>query len=262
MEPRAMTRRVTLGNREVKHLASPGRRLVARIIDGVIVVVTVVILLAGIFGFLAGTSAIVNFKVPLGAAIGLVSGGALLLVLLLLIYKPTLNARRGQTLHRNNLVLLLVVVGLLVGCSLGPGEPFSASECDELAYDLEAMSDRNELSNDVIDDIIETIQKMIDGDCERFGDYEDLIEYREWADELRYSSWISRDECDDLDDDRGGTVYWPNRPLSYEDQSVILSILSKTSRMIQGGCERFSRYRGLQADVQILNDMLEVVLDE
>ena len=106
MEPRAMTGRVTLGNGEVKHLASPGRRLAARIIDVVIVYVgTLILLVLGIFG-LAG--AIGTGEGPIGAATGLVTGGVFLLFVLFLIYEPTLIALRGQTLGKMAMGIMVV----------------------------------------------------------------------------------------------------------------------------------------------------------
>ena len=101
-EPRAMTGRVTLGNGEVKHLASPGRRLAARIMDVVIVFVVAIVLGAmGIFG-LAGA---------IGAGEGILAlfvGIALVLFPLLLIYEPTLIALKGQTLGKMAMGIMVV----------------------------------------------------------------------------------------------------------------------------------------------------------
>ena len=102
MEPHAMTGRVTLGNGQVKHLASPGRRLAARIIDVVIVFVVAIVLGAmGIFG-LAGA---------IGAGEGILAlfvGVALVLFPLLLIYEPTLIALKGQTLGKMAMGIMVV----------------------------------------------------------------------------------------------------------------------------------------------------------
>ena len=92
--PMAMTGRVTLGSGEVRELASPGKRLVARIIDvAIIVAVAVFLAIAGIvtLGSSADDSAVALFA-------GL--GGIAMFFVLYLVYEPTLIALKGQTLGK------------------------------------------------------------------------------------------------------------------------------------------------------------------
>ena len=84
--PRAMTGRVTLGNGEVRNLASPGKRLAARIIDGALVLVAAVFLSAVIRG---SDSFFLRFFLFM-----------VVVFFLLLLYEPTLIALRGQTLGK------------------------------------------------------------------------------------------------------------------------------------------------------------------
>ena len=97
-EPRAMTGRVTLGNGEVRHLASPGTRLAARIIDiALVVIVAITLAIVGIVGLLASSEA---GQEAAGALLFLGFGGAFLVFLILLIYEPALIATRGQTVGK------------------------------------------------------------------------------------------------------------------------------------------------------------------
>ena len=98
-EPRAMTGRVTLGNGEVRELASPGRRLAARIIDVVIIVAVVVILtIVGIAGLVMGSEADADIAEAVAVFAGF--GGLAFFTIVVLLYEPTLIALRGQTLGR------------------------------------------------------------------------------------------------------------------------------------------------------------------
>ena len=97
-EPRAMTGRVTLGNGEVRDLASPGRRLVARIIDGAIILVVVVVFaVVGIASIFAGSEA---GDEVVEVVTSLFAGGAIFMAILFVIYEPTFIATRGQTLGK------------------------------------------------------------------------------------------------------------------------------------------------------------------
>ena len=97
-EPRAMTGRVTLGNGEVRDLASPGKRLVARIIDiALVAIILAIFAIAGIVGLLAIPEA---GEEAAGALILLGFGGAVLVFLIFLIYEPALIATRGQTVGK------------------------------------------------------------------------------------------------------------------------------------------------------------------
>lgn len=100
--PMAMTGRVTLGNGEVRELASPGKRLVARIIDvAIIVAVAVFLAIAGIvtLGSSADDSAVALFA-------GL--GGVVFFFLLFLVYEPTFIALKGQTLGKMAMRIMVV----------------------------------------------------------------------------------------------------------------------------------------------------------
>ena len=106
-EPRAMTGRVTLGNGEVRELASPGKRLAARIIDVVIIVVVVVFLaIVGIAGLMAGSEA--NEDALAVAALFVGFGGPAFITILLLLYEPTLIALKGQTLGKMAVGIMVV----------------------------------------------------------------------------------------------------------------------------------------------------------
>ena len=106
-EPRAMTGRVTLGNGEVRELASPGRRLVARIIDVVIIVAVVVFLtIVGIAGLVLGSET--GEEVLEAAALFLGFGGLVFFTIVVLLYEPTLIALRGQTLGKMAMRIMVV----------------------------------------------------------------------------------------------------------------------------------------------------------
>ena len=95
-EPRAMTGRVTLGNGEVRDLASPGKRLVARIIDIVIIgFIIVVLTIVGVAGLVSGSD---NGDGALAvSAFFLGFGGLAFFAIILVLYEPTLIALKGQT---------------------------------------------------------------------------------------------------------------------------------------------------------------------
>ena len=106
-EPRAMTGRVTLGNGEVRDLASPGKRLVARIIDIVIIGFIVVVLsIVGFAGVVLGSAT--DEKALAGMALFVAFGGLALFSILLLLYEPTLIAVRGQTLGKMAMNIMVV----------------------------------------------------------------------------------------------------------------------------------------------------------
>ena len=97
-EPRAMSGRVTLGNGEVRELASPGKRLVARIIDfAIIIVILIVLTTIGFAGLALGSEAGDEF---LGAVILAGFAGFFVFAVLLLLYEPTMIALKGQTLGK------------------------------------------------------------------------------------------------------------------------------------------------------------------
>lgn len=106
-EPRAMTGRVTLGNGEVRELASPGKRLVARIID-VAIVVTVAVFLAivGFAGVVLGSES--DEDVLAVAALFVGFGGLAFFSILFLLYEPTLIALKGQTLGKMAMRIIVV----------------------------------------------------------------------------------------------------------------------------------------------------------
>ncbi|MCE2528102.1 MAG: RDD family protein [Actinomycetia bacterium] len=106
-EPRAMTGRVTLGNGEVRDLASPGKRLVARIIDIVIIGFIVVVLsIVGFVGVVLGSAT--DEQALAGMALFVGFGGLALFSILLLLYEPTLIAVRGQTLGKMAMNIMVV----------------------------------------------------------------------------------------------------------------------------------------------------------
>ena len=106
-EPRAMTGRVTLGNGEVRELASPGKRLAARIIDVVIIGIVVVLLtIVGIAGVLVGSETEEDALAAAALIVGF--GGLALFTILLLLYEPTLIALKGQTLGKMAMSIMVV----------------------------------------------------------------------------------------------------------------------------------------------------------
>jgi uncharacterized RDD family membrane protein YckC len=104
----AMTGRVTLGNGEVRSLASPGKRLGARIIDMVLLSIgsTVVLTIGFSGGALIGAA---GTDAAIGAAIGTFFITVILILLLTIVYEVTLTALRGQTLGK--MAMGIVVVG-------------------------------------------------------------------------------------------------------------------------------------------------------
>lgn len=95
-EPRAMTGRVTLGNGEVKDLASPGRRLAARIVDIVIVVAVFIFLsIVGVVGILLGSETEQDFLASMTVFVGFT--GLVFFSILFFLYEPTFVALKGQT---------------------------------------------------------------------------------------------------------------------------------------------------------------------
>lgn len=101
-----VSRSVTLENGEVRELASPGRRLVARLVDIAIVVVLVVVLaVVGIAGLVLGSEAGAE---ALDLAIFAGFGGLAFFVVLLFVYEPTMIALRGQTLGKMAVRIMVV----------------------------------------------------------------------------------------------------------------------------------------------------------
>lgn len=97
-EPRAK-RRVTLGDGEVRELASPGRRLVARIIDVVIIVAVAIFLtIVGVAGLVLGSETEADVLEATALFVGF--GGLAFFTIIVLLYEPTLIALRGQTLGK------------------------------------------------------------------------------------------------------------------------------------------------------------------
>lgn len=108
--PQAMTGQVMLGNGEIKDLAPPGRRLLARLIDWVILIgVLIVLMVVGIAGAIAGGDD--SSLVPLATI-----GGLVVWVVIVLLYEVTLVALRGQTLGK-------MVMGIMVGNADDGGVP-------------------------------------------------------------------------------------------------------------------------------------------
>ena len=106
-----MTGQVTLGNGEARDLATPGRRLVARLIDIVIVlIVTIFLAVVGIVSFLASAE---SSNEAGGALVLFGFGGIAVFVVILLLYEPTMIALRGQTLGK--MAANIRVVGIADG---------------------------------------------------------------------------------------------------------------------------------------------------
>lgn len=94
-----MTGQVTLGNGEVRDLASAGRRLAARIVDAVIVLAVFIFLsIVGIVGIVAGSDTGDEDVAMLGALVGF--GGLFFFAIVWLVYEPTFIALKGQTLGK------------------------------------------------------------------------------------------------------------------------------------------------------------------
>ncbi len=103
----AMTGRVMLGNGEIRNLASPGKRLGARLIDWVILsIVSFVVLSVGVGGGALLGSA--GSDAALGAAIGTFLLSAFLVGLLTILYEVTLTALKGQTLGKMAMGIVVV----------------------------------------------------------------------------------------------------------------------------------------------------------
>lgn len=91
----------------MRELASPGRRLVARIIDVVIIVAVVVFLtIVGIAGLVLGSET--EAGVLEAAALFVGFGGLALFTIVVLLYEPTLIALRGQTLGKMAMRIMVV----------------------------------------------------------------------------------------------------------------------------------------------------------
>jgi len=95
----AMTGRVMLGNGEVRTLASPGKRLGARILDMIVLIVGAIVL--GTLGF-GGSAALgaSGSETGAAAAIGTFLTTMLTILVLMIAYEVTLTALRGQTLGK------------------------------------------------------------------------------------------------------------------------------------------------------------------
>lgn len=95
----AMTGQVALGNGQVRTLASPGKRLVARIIDFILLIVAAMILFAlGVGGSAALGSS--GSDAGAGAAILAFLSTMLIIIVLTIAYEVTLTAIRGQTVGK------------------------------------------------------------------------------------------------------------------------------------------------------------------
>lgn len=97
--PVAMTGFVTLGNGQVQTLASPGKRLGARLIDMVLLIVAATVI--GTLGF-GSTAALGSLGTDVAAASALGTFFATLLTILAvaIAYEVTLTAIRGQTVGK------------------------------------------------------------------------------------------------------------------------------------------------------------------
>jgi uncharacterized RDD family membrane protein YckC len=94
-----MTGQVMLGNGQIRTLASPGKRLGARIIDVVIMWVAMIVIGAvGIGGGVAVGST--GSDVGAGLALGALFMTMVTLVLLAIAYEVTLTALKGQTIGK------------------------------------------------------------------------------------------------------------------------------------------------------------------
>jgi len=108
-EPRAMPGRVRLGNRELRYLASPGKRLAARIIDiAIIVAVAVFLAVVGFAGAVLGSETGEDALALTAVFAGF--GGLALFSIIALLYEPTLIAVKGQTLGKMAMRIMVVRV--------------------------------------------------------------------------------------------------------------------------------------------------------
>lgn len=106
-EPRAMTGRVELGNGEIRDLASPGKRLVARIIDIAIILAVVIFLaIVGAAGVFLGSETEQDALAFTALFAGF--GGLAIFSLVVLVYEPTLIALKGQTLGKMAMNIMVV----------------------------------------------------------------------------------------------------------------------------------------------------------
>ena len=113
-----MTGQVTLGNGEARDLATPGRRLVARLIDmAIVLIVTIFLAVVGIVSFLASAE---SSDEAAGALVLFGFGGIAVFVVVLLLYEPTMIALRGQTLGK--MATNIMVVGIEDGAVPGWGK--------------------------------------------------------------------------------------------------------------------------------------------
>lgn len=95
----AMTGHVTLGTGEVRRLASPGKRLGARLIDMILLIVAASII--GAMGIGGGAMlGATGTDAGIGAAIGAFFGAMLTMLVIAVFYEVTLTAVRGQTVGK------------------------------------------------------------------------------------------------------------------------------------------------------------------
>jgi uncharacterized RDD family membrane protein YckC len=95
----AMTGKVMLGNGEVYTLASPGKRLGARIIDMILISIGIVVI--GFMGIGSGAAlGSTGTDVGIGAAIGAILMTILTIAILTIAYEVTLTALKGQTIGK------------------------------------------------------------------------------------------------------------------------------------------------------------------
>lgn len=113
-----MTGQVTLGNEEARDLATPGRRLVARLIDmAIVLIVTIILAVVGIVSLLATAE---SSDEAAGALAVFGFGSIAVFVVVLLLYEPTMIALRGQTLGK--MATNIMVVGIEDGAVPGWGK--------------------------------------------------------------------------------------------------------------------------------------------
>lgn len=97
--PAAMTGQVTLGNGQVRTLASPGKRLVARILDFCVVWAGATFI--GLFGFGSGLAmGASGSDVGIAAMVGTFLAASLTIFVFSVAYEVSLTALRGQTLGK------------------------------------------------------------------------------------------------------------------------------------------------------------------
>ena len=97
--PAAMTGQVTLGNGQVRTLASPGKRLVARIID--VCVLWVGSMVVAMFGFGSGLAlGATGTDAGIIAAVMAFAAATMTIVILSIAYEVTMIALKGQTVGK------------------------------------------------------------------------------------------------------------------------------------------------------------------